>query len=186
MVENELLVAEEKVGVDPNKIQKGWRDLYKKYDNNTNLLIDRIYKVLSIYEFELAIDLINKTISLNPDDPEPYFILYYVSRDKKDYSSALMNLDFAIDRYKGVAFISDQIRNIGPDLLNASGYNAIENKKIEPWELRIYKAEVLELLGNNLMMCEEYKKSLELISEIGDEKLIEKYSNMISQKCGAK
>ena len=49
-----------------------------------------------------------------------------------------------------------------------------------------YKAEVLELLGNNVMMCEEYKKSLELISEIGDEKLIEKYSNMISQKCEEK
>lgn len=185
-IENDLLLAQEKLGVNPNEIQKGWRDLYKKHDNNTNLLMNRIYKVLSLYEFELAIDLINKTISLNPDDPEPYFILYYVSRDKNDYSSALMNLDFAIERYKDGFYISDQIRYIGPDLLTVGGYNSIENIKIEPWELRIYKAEVLELLGNNLMMCEEYKKSLELISEMGDEKLIEKYSNMISQKCGAK
>tara|TARA_Y100001954_G_scaffold158912_1_gene168691 strand:- start:48 stop:1994 length:1947 start_codon:yes stop_codon:yes gene_type:complete len=185
-IENDLLLAQEKLGVNPNEIQKGWRDLYKKHDNNTNLLMNRIYKVLSLYEFELAIDLINKTISLNPDDPEPYFILYYVSRDKNDYSSALMNLDFAIERYKDGFYISDQIRYIGPDLLTLGGYNSIENIKIEPWELRIYKAEVLELLGNNVMMCEEYKKSLELISEIGDEKLIEKYSNMISQKCEEK
>jgi len=185
-IENDLLLAKEKFGVDPDEIQKGWRELYKKYDNNTNLLMNRIYKVLSLYEFELAVDLINKTISLNPDDPEPYFMLYYVYRDKNDYSSALMNLDFAIERYKDGFYISDQIRYIGPDLLASGGYNSIENIKIEPWELRIYKAEVLELLGNNVMMCEEYKKSLELISEIGDEKLIEKYSNMISEKCEAK
>ena len=185
-IENDLLLAKEKFGVDPDEIQKGWRELYKKYDNNTNLLMNRIYKVLSLYEFELAVDLINKTISLNPDDPEPYFMLYYVYRDKNDYSSALMNLDFAIERYKDGFYISDQIRYIGPDLLTSGGYNSIENIKIEPWELRIYKAEVLELLGNNVMMCEEYKKSLELISEIGDEKLIEKYSNMISEKCEAK
>ena len=185
-IENDLLLAKEKFGVDPDEIQKGWRELYKKYDNNTNLLMNRIYKVLSLYEFELAVDLINKTISLNPDDPEPYFMLYYVYRDKNDYSSALMNLDFAIERYKDGFYISDQIRYIGPDLLTSGGYNSIENIKIEPWELRIYKAEVLELLGNNVMMCEEYKKSLELISEIGDEKLIEKYSNMISQKCEEK
>jgi len=185
-IENDLLLAQEKLGVNPNEIQKGWRDLYKKHDNNTNLLMNRIYKVLSLYEFELAIDLINKTISLNPDDPEPYFILYYVSRDKNDYSSALMNLDFAIERYKDGYYISDQIRYIGPDLLTSGGYNSIENIRIEPWELRIFKAEILELLGNNVMKCEEYKKSLELISEIGDEKLIEKYSNMISKKCEAK
>ena len=185
-IENDLLLAKEKFGVDPDEIQKGWRELYKKYDNNTNLLMNRIYKVLSLYEFELAVDLINKTISLNPDDPEPYFMLYYVYRDKNDYSSALMNLDFAIERYKDGFYISDQIRYIGPDLLTSGGYNSIENIKIEPWELRIFKSEILELLGNNVMMCEEYKKSLELISEIGDEKLIEKYSNIISEKCDTK
>jgi tetratricopeptide (TPR) repeat protein len=185
-IENDLLLVQEKIGVDANKIQKGWRNLYKKHANNTNLLMNRIYKVLSLYEFELAVDLINKTISLNPDDPEPYFMLYYVYRDKNDYSSALMNIDFAIERYKDSFYISDQIRYIGPDLLTYGGYNSIENIRIEPWELRSYKAEILEMLDNKVMMCEEYSKVLELIYETGDKELFEKYSNIISEKCDTK
>lgn len=185
-IENDFLLVQEKIGVDANKIQKGWRNLYKKHANNTNLLMNRIYKVLSLYEFELAVDLINKTISLNPDDPEPYFMLYYVYRDKNDYSSALMNIDFAIERYKDSFYISDQIRYIGPDLLTYGGYNSIENIRIEPWELRSYKAEILEMLDNKVMMCVEYKICLELISETGDKELFEKYSNIISEKCDTK
>ena len=145
--------------------------------------MNRIYKVLSLYEFELAIDLINKTISLSPDDPEPYFILYNIYMDSNDYSSALMNIDFSIERYKDGFYISDQIKNIGPTLLITGGYNNIVQNVIYPWELRIFKAELLEKLGNNLMMCEEYKKSLELISELGDDEIFQKYSALINEKC---
>jgi len=145
--------------------------------------MNRIYKVLSLYEFELAIDLINKTISLSPDDPEPYFILYNIYMDSEDYSSALMNIDFAIERYKDGFYISDQIKNIGPTLLITGGYNNIVQNVIYPWELRVFKAELLEKLGNNLMMCEEYKKSLELISELGDDEIFQKYSALINEKC---
>lgn len=182
-VEEGLLFVKEKKGVDEKEIIIGWRNLYKKHNNNTNLLMNRIYKVLSLYEFELAIDLINKTISLSPDDPEPYFILYNIYMDSEDYSSALMNIDFAIERYKDGFYISDQIKNIGPTLLITGGYNNIVQNVIYPWELRVFKAELLEKLGNNLMMCEEYKKSLELISELGDDEIFQKYSALINEKC---
>ena len=183
LIETSSLLTKEQLDVNSSEIQQDWRDLYKKYENNTNLLINRIYKVLSLYEFELAIDLINKTISLNPDDPEPYFMLYYIFRDKKDYSSALMNLDFSIERYKDDYYISDLIKYIGPNLLKMGGYNSIENIKIEPWELRIEKAEILKVLGNEVMMCEEYSKALKLISETEDDESFEKYSTMISKIC---
>ena len=185
-LETNILITKEKLNFDYQEVQSGWRNLYKKYENNTNLLINRIYKVLSLYEFELAVDLINKTISLNPDDPEPYYILSYIYSDKKDYSSALMNINFSLERYTDDFYISDLIKYIGPKLLASSGYDNIENNKISPWELRVDKAEILGMLDNKVMMCEEYSKVLELIYETGNDELFEKYSNMISEKCDTK
>lgn len=182
-LEEGILFVKEKLDFDEQELINEWRKLYKKFSNNTNLLMNRIYKVLSLYEFELAINLINKTISLEPDDPEPYFILYNIYMDSNDYSSALMNIDFSIERYKDGFYISDQIINIGPKLLSVGGYNTIVQNVIPHWKLRILKAELLEKLGNNLMMCEEYKKSLELISEFGDDEIFQKYSALINEKC---
>ena len=182
-IKTSILLTKEKLKFNSKELARGWRNLYQEFDNNPNLLINRIYKVLSLYEFELALDLINKTISLSPDDPEPYYILSYIYSDKEDYSSALLNINFAIERYTEDYYISDLIKYIGPELLSSSGYDSIENKKIYPWELRIDKARILGILNNKVMMCLEYNKALELIYETGNDELIEKYSNMISKIC---
>ncbi len=181
--ENSLILTKEKLGYPTDEITIGWRNLYKKFKNNTNLLIDRVYKVLSLYEYDLATTLINKTISLLPEDPEPYFLLYNINMDKKDYSSALMNINFAIERYKDGYYISDMIKKIGPEVLSMGGYDVIEQKQIMAWELIILKAELLEKLNNNLMMCEEYKRAIEALKELEENEKAEKYSKILAEKC---
>ena len=164
-----------------NKISSGWRKLYKNHPNNTNLLITRVYKILSLYEFELAVTMINKIIPLSPDDPEPYFLLYYIYNDQENYSNALLNLDYSIERMKDGFFISDQIKNIGKELLVSDGYNSIDPEKIELWQLRIIKAELLQKLGNDTYMCEEYKTALKLAE---DEETIAEIRKKIPESCG--
>ena len=164
-----------------NEISSGWRKVYKNHPNNTNLLITRVYKILSLYEFELAVTMINKIIPLSPDDPEPYFLLYYIYNDQENYSNALLNLDYSIERMKDGYFITDQIKNIGKETLVSDGYNSIDPEKIELWELRIIKAELLQKLGNETYMCEEYKTALKLAE---DEETIAEIRKKIPESCG--
>ena len=164
-----------------NEISSGWRKVYKNHPNNTNLLITRVYKILSLYEFELANTMINKIIPLSPDDPEPYFLLYYIYNDQENYSNALLNLDYSIERMKDGFFITDQIKNIGKELLVSDGYNSIDPEKIELWQLRIIKAELLQKLGNDTYMCEEYKTALKLAE---DEETIAEIRKKIPESCG--
>ena len=103
--------------------------------------------------------------------------------DKKDYSSALMNINFAIERYKDGYYISDMIKKIGPEVLSMGGYDVIEQKQIMAWELIILKAELLEKLNNNLMMCEEYKRAIEALKELEENEKAEKYSKILAEKC---
>ena len=164
-----------------NEISSGWRKVYKNHPNNTNLLITRVYKILSLYEFELAVTMINKIIPLSPDDPEPYFLLYYIYNDQENYSNALLNLDYSIERMKDGYFITDLIKNIGKEILVSDGYNSIDPEEIELWELRIIKAELLQKLGNETYMCEEYKTALKLAE---DEETIAEIRKKIPESCG--
>jgi hypothetical protein len=176
----------EKITNEQDMIQNEYRKLYTKYPNNTNLLIDRVYRIMSLFEFELSINLINRIISLSPDDPEPYFLLYYIHNDAKNYSDALININYALERLNNESFyyyITDSIYQLGKDLLNSNGYNQIENEIISEWDLLSFRAELYKKLGNKVMMCQDYSKILENLSFINDKEKFDKYSNVINQEC---
>ena len=63
-----------------NKWIEEWIDFYKKYPNDVNLLGERIFRVMALNENELARVLINKSISLDPSNPETYFMLYKIDK----------------------------------------------------------------------------------------------------------
>jgi len=178
-----LVYTLEKIGAAPKKITDTWRGIFKKYPENPNLLIMRAYKILSLYEYELAISLINRIITLEPNDPEPYFLLYYIYNEKKDYSNAMLNINYSIERYDNGFYVSNQILAAGKSFLEEDGYNLLDAPKLQPWELRVYKAELLDEIGNYVLKCEEYRKIIEILQNSNDEENLVKYTEIYNNKC---
>ena len=86
-----------------------------------------------------------------------------------------------IERMKDGYYITDNIKNIGKKLLVSDGYNSINPNKIELWELRVKKAELLQNLGNETYMCEEYKTALKVAE---DEESVAEIRKKIPESCG--
>ena len=175
-----LLKFKEETDYDKNMLSQEWIDFYKKYPNDVNLLGERIFRVMALNENELARVLINKSISLDPTNPETYFMLYKIDKSNGDYLSAILNITYAIERNETESgySIPSFVLNINRSFLIENYFNS--ETKVSNIELKLLRAELYELVGNNFQMCEEYNN---LISEINDNKILNKIKDLIKIKC---
>ena len=171
---------------NPEEANVKWKELFKEYPNNTNLLITRAYSLLQLGEFELAEFLINKTISLTNYDPEPYILLYHVNLNRNDYISALNNINNAIERFDIISPVSNRGFIINKKILYFKAGSDVsvglddDAETIEFWELLFEKGNLYKLIGNKKLMCDEYNKIYDLLS-----KYKEWYKNEVSEKIDA-
>ena len=172
----------EKLGLKSEEISAIWRSIYLKYKNVPNILTQRIYKILSLYEYDLAKELINKLISISPNDPEPYFILYNLYLQENDLQNALINLSYCIERYnKREYYVSNMIYKIGKDLLLNESYNNFEPEEIHKFQLIILKAQLLKKLGNNFMACKAYENAI--LDKLIDKENKSKIEEILKESC---
>tara|TARA_B110000211_G_scaffold199134_1_gene229386 strand:+ start:32 stop:1942 length:1911 start_codon:yes stop_codon:yes gene_type:complete len=176
-----LLKLKEFSNYDKNMLIQEWRDLYIDFPSDINLLSGRIFKIMSLYEYELARTLINKLIALDPKDPSSYFLLYLIDRSNKDYLSAILNLRYAIERNGSGYYIPSDVLNLNSDYLSRIG-NSVggNNSPLSSFELRLYLIELYKLVGNKNMMCLEYE---DLLSKNNEEKRVNKIKDLIIENC---
>ena len=179
-----LLKLKEVSDYDKNILAQEWRDLYKEFPNDINLLSGRISKIMSLYEYELARTLINRSIANDPDDPGMYFLLYLIDKSNKDYLSAILNLRYAIERNKDGYYIPGEYLNLNSDYLLTIGSSVAvaETSSISNFELRIFLGELYNLVGNKIQMCKEYE---DLLSILKDDQSIGLVNDLIFKNCSS-
>ena len=179
-----LLKLKEVSDYDKNILAQEWRDLYKEFPNDINLLSGRISKIMSLYEYELARTLINRSIANDPDDPGMYFLLYLIDKSNKDYLSAILNLRYAIERNKDGYYIPREYLNLNSDYLLTIGTSVMvaETSPISNFELRIFLGELYNLVGNKTQMCQEYEN---LLSISKDDESIGVVNDLIFKNCSS-
>ena len=178
-----LLKLKEASNYDKNILSEEWRNLYKEFPNDINLLTGRIMKIMSLYEYELAIALINRSIANDPNDPGMYFLLYLIDKSNKDYLSAILNLRYAIERNTNGYYIPRKFLNLNSDYLLYLGndvFGTEATSSLSNFELRIFLSELYNLIGNKMQMCQEYEN---LLSISKDDESIGLVNDLISKNC---
>ena len=180
---SDLLKLKESAGYDKNILVQEWRNLFKEFPDDINLLSSRINKIMSLYEYELARTLINRLIALDPIDPGSYFLLYLIDRSNKDYLSAILNLKYSIERNDGNYYIPGESLHLNSDYLLTIGQSTqVDYPPINNFQLGIFLSELYGLIGNKNQMCIEYET---LLSMTEDQKSIKLIKDLILENCNS-
>ena len=122
---------------------------------NTNLLFAKLSYLVINKNFEAAVELCNKVIGMNREDPHGYYILADIyNRDdfkRKSVLKSLINISFAIEKHsKGNNyFITNYYNTLRIDLLD-----------LYKFRIKIYQSQ-----NDYLSSCEDYSKILEIVDE---------------------
>ena len=114
--------------------------------SNTSSLFYRSKLYEKLGESFLAISDLQKTIMINPKDPEGYYYLAIFYQKKGELLKALRYFDLAIRSYVGGYYITDEF-----------GINNIELS-----EVYVKRANLYRELGDYELMCEDFTKASDL------------------------
>jgi tetratricopeptide (TPR) repeat protein len=118
----------------------------KSDSSNTSPLFYRSKLYEKLGESFLAVGDLQKTIKINPEDPEGYYYLANFYQKKDELLKALRNFDLAISSYVGGYYITDEF--------------GVEN--IELSEVYAKRANLYKELGDYELMCEDFTKASDL------------------------
>lgn len=118
----------------------------KSDSSNTTPLFYRSKLYEKLGESYLAVADLQKTIKINPEDPEGYYYLANFYQKKDELLKALRNFDLAIRSYVGGYYITDEF--------------GVEN--IELSEVYAKRANLYKELGDYELMCEDFTKASDL------------------------
>ena len=122
---------------------------------NTNFLFAKLSYLVINKDFEAAIELGNKIISINREDPHGYYILADIyNRDdfkRKSVFKSLINISLAIEKHSK-----------GNNYFITNYYNT---QRVELLDLHKFRIKIYQSQNDYLSSCEDYSKILELIDE---------------------
>ena len=164
-----------------NIITELWRELYKKNKNNSNLLITRSRKLMSLSEYDFAHSLIDRVTTIEPLDPEPYLLLYLIDLENQDFTSALIHLNYSIERLDtdDNYWIGESIFKLGMSELNKEGFDPNE-EQVSVDDLILLRIKLYHEMGQTEMMCEELDN---LLNNIRDNDNLQEIKELIKENC---
>ena len=154
-----------------------WKDLYKEFPNDINLLSNRTKNLINLEEYELSEILLNKMLALDQKDPEVHTLLYHVNMYNEDYLSALANLQSAIEKLQlnynyYISRPSFSIKKNGEYFVDLQSKDD-QDVRVNIWELYIARGKVYMKVKNYKLMCQEFIKALDSSTTLESKKKIE-------------
>ena len=141
---------------EDNRALRLLNEAVKSDSSNTSSLFYRSKLYEKLGESFLAISDLQKTIMINPKDPEGYYYLAIFYQKKGELLKALRNFDLAIRSYVGGYYITDEF--------------GVEN--IELSEVYAKRANLYKELGDYELMCEDFTKASDLGLLIAEERCL--------------